>query len=68
MTFHCTDSFEYEDWSMKHPNLENEAPKNSKMKTSRSKMKHPKLENEAPENSKPEIDLPFVVVEILYEF
>ena len=53
---------------MKHPKLENKAPKNSKMKTSRSKMKHPKLENEAPENSKPEIDFPFVVVEILYEF
>ena len=31
-------------------------------------MKHPKLENEAPENSKPEIDFPFAVVEILYEF
>ena len=46
MTFHCTDSFEYEDWSMKHPNLENKAPK----------------------NSKPEIDFPFVVVEILYDF
>ena len=37
MTFHCTDSFEYEDWSMKHPNLENEAPKSRKRSTQKLK-------------------------------
>ena len=45
---HCSfenEALENEDRSTKHPNLENEAPTNSKTKTPRSKTKHPKLEN-----------------------
>ena len=45
-------SFENEDWSTKHPNLENEAPKTRKRSTQDSKTKHPKLENEAPKTRK----------------
>ena len=37
-------SFENEDRSTKHPNLENEAPKNRKRSTQNSKAKHPKQE------------------------
>ena len=43
-------SFENEDRSTKHPNLENEAPKTRKRSTQDSKTKHPKLENEAPKS------------------
>ena len=41
-------SFENEDPSTKHPNLENKAPKTRKRSTQDPKTKHPKLENEAP--------------------
>ena len=45
-------SFENEDRSTKHPNLENEAPKSRNRSTQNSKAKHPKLENEAPKTRK----------------
>ena len=52
-------SFENEDRSTKHPDLENEAPKsrkrstqNSKRSTQNSKTKTPNLENEAPKTRK----------------
>ena len=45
-------SFENEDRSTKHPNLENEAPKSRKRSTQNSKTKHPKLENGAPKSRK----------------
>ena len=35
---------------MKHPDLENEAPKAQKRSTQISKTKHPRLENEAPKS------------------
>ena len=46
----ASDSFENEDRSTKHPNLENEAPNTRKRSTQDSKTKHPKLENEAPKS------------------
>ena len=53
------EALENEDWSTKHPKLENEAPyleneapKTRKRSTQISKTKHPKLENEAPKTRK----------------
>ena len=45
-------SFENEDRSTKHPNLENKAPKSRKRSTQNSKTEHPNLENEARKNRK----------------
>ena len=46
------ETLENEDWSTKHPNLENRAPKTRKRSTQISKTKHPKLENGAPKARK----------------